>query len=99
MRQFDELTNDEQDQVVSQEMTSFLTAIIEGAIRFNDGLNGDDLQARIDKAQERAEEMQTPWFAHEYVMDTCKDEIESLARGALQDCLFASPDEPRVIIV
>jgi len=99
MRQFDELNQTEQADVVDREMVSLLETITEGAIRFNDGLNGDDLQARIDTAQARAEEMRTPWFAHECILDTCREDIEALARGSLQDCLFASPDEPRVVIV
>lgn len=99
MRTFDKLTADEQTRAVKRETDSLLTAILEGAIRFDDKLNGDDLQARIDKAIAKAEDMRTPWFAGEYIMDTCGDEIEGMARAEAdsEDVLYADENDPRVV--
>lgn len=69
MLTFSQLSTDQQAAAVNRELVKMLEGILEGAIRFNDSLNGDGLQAAIDAAIERAEEMQTPWFAGEYILD------------------------------
>ena len=74
-------------------MTSFLKAILEGGLRFNDEANGDDLQARIDKACDQADKMQTPWFAHEYIMDTCREELTGMALAQAEDSLYSEQNE------
>jgi hypothetical protein len=96
MKTFDQLDSAEQEAAVRAATNSLLTAIVEGAIRFSDEKNGDDLQARIDAAQAKAEEMRTPWFAHEYVMDTCREEVEGMARADAEEALYSEPGE-RVI--
>ena len=93
MRTFDQLTQDEQEAATNKAATSLLEAILEGGLRFKDALNGDDLQARIDAACAKAEAMQTPWFAHEYIMDPCRDEIMGMARSDAEDAQYPSPDE------
>jgi hypothetical protein len=93
MKTFDQLTKEQQDSAVEYEVRELLTAILDHGIRFNDALNGDDLQARIDAAIERAERKQTPWFAHEYVMDTCGDDLRGMARCAAEDAVYSEPNE------
>ncbi len=85
MKNFNELTELEQKQAVAFFTNRLLNWILDGAIRFNDDLNGDNLQKRIDRAIKRSEEMQTPWFAKEYILDTCRDDIESMARCEAED--------------
>ena len=93
MKTYEQLTKQEQEQAIDQETNDLLRAIIEGAVRFNDKLNGDDLQARIDEAIERAHEMQTPWFAHEYIMDTCADDIRSIASSQATTAIYLEDGE------
>lgn len=64
-------------------------------IRFNDELNGDDLQARIDAAAEKAEELQTPWFAGEIMLEdeAVKTSLEGMARCDAEDAFYAEPSE------
>jgi hypothetical protein len=69
MKTFDELTKEEQERAIEQEMSQWLEAILVGAFCFDDEANGDTLQAAIDDAIARANRMRTPWFAGEYVMD------------------------------
>jgi hypothetical protein len=69
-----------------------VTDILEG-LRFNDALNGDDLQARIDKAIQTAEDNRTPWFAGECVLETCREEIEGMARCTAEDALYPEAGE------
>lgn len=93
MRTFDELNEQEQSRAISKVCGEILEDILSGALRFNDELNQDDLQARIDAAISKAERLYTPWFAHEYIMDTCKEDLESMARSWALDALYPSPDE------
>ena len=93
MKTFDELTGTQQSEAVSNATNELLKAILEGVIRFNDELNHDDLQARIDAAIQKAEEMRTPWFAGEYILDTCRDDIEGMATCDAQDALYRGVGE------
>jgi hypothetical protein len=97
MKKFDELAEEQKAAAVAYHVNDLLKAIIEEGIRFNDKLNGDDLQARIDKAFDKAESMKTPWFAHEYIMDTCRDDLEGMAQCRAEDCLYAETGDPEVI--
>lgn len=69
MRTFEQLTGPEQEAAVEYALTDLLRAILEEGLRFDDAKNGDDLQACIDAAFAKAERLQTPWFAGEYIMD------------------------------
>jgi hypothetical protein len=96
MRTYDELTEAEKTKAAEKATDRLLGLIVEGAVRFNDELNGDGLQARIDAAMVEANDMQTPWFAGEYVMEAAGEEIKSMARMDAEDALYPAPDE-RVI--
>jgi hypothetical protein len=85
---FDQLNEEQQEKALQYHTSKLLQAICEG-LRFNDELNRDDLQAKIDKAFEIADKMQTPWFAHEYIMETCKEEIEGMAQCDAEDAEYA----------
>lgn len=74
-------------------MEDLITSICDGAITFDDTANGDNLQARINKAWAKAETMRTPWFIHEYIMDTCRDDIEDIARCTAQSALYTEENE------
>jgi len=93
MKTFEQLSETEKARAFEKCLCLLLRQVTTGAIRFNDTLNGDDLQARIDAATVRAEAMRTPWFAHEYILDTCREELESIARCDAADALYAAPSE------
>lgn len=69
MKTFDELDAKQQKKAIDRALGEILNGILEGSIRFNDELNEDGFQAAIDAVCKEAEQMQTPWFAGEYVMD------------------------------
>lgn len=94
MRTYEQLTEVEQKQAQEQELNDLLRDVVEG-LRFDDSMNDDDLQARIDKAMEQAEKMQTPWFAHEYVMDDeyVADSLRSMALNRAIDALYLEDRE------
>jgi hypothetical protein len=89
VKTFEQLTATQQAKAIENCLTDLLTGITEGGIQFNDKLNKDNLQARIDAACAKAEKMQTPWFAHEYILDTCRDELESIARATAEAALYS----------
>jgi len=93
MKTFSQLTKTQKNKAVEHYTNLLLKEIVEGTVRFNDKLNKDDLQARIDKAWKKAEAMQTPWFVGEYIMDTCRDDIESLAEANAEDALYPEENE------
>ena len=93
METFDQLTDAEKQAAVDVCTNRLLEQVVSGAIRFNDELNHDDLQARIDAALAKADTMQTPWFAGEYIMERAGDDLRELAECDAESALYAEPDE------
>ena len=98
MKTYQDLTPELQAQARDKALTELLTAICEGVLRFNDAANGDTLQARIDAAGAQADAKQTPWFFHEYIMDTCQEDLESMALADAEEALYPEAGE-RVIYI
>ena len=98
MKTYSQLTAVEQAKARAECLNQLLRAVTEGQLRFSDEKNHDDLQARIDAAQEKAEKMQTPWFAHEYIMDTCREDLEDLEGMAMCDAEDALYSEGERVI-
>lgn len=96
VKTYDQLTPEQQGKAVDMAVNSLLTAILDGAIRFADDKNQDDLQARIDAACEKANRMQTPWFADAYIMDTCADDIRGMAQCDAEDALYPEAGETAI---
>jgi hypothetical protein len=93
MKKFDELTEEQKTKAIEKTLIEILEDIVNGSIRFNDELNQDDLQARIDKAFDKAEKMRTPWFSHEYILETCREDLESLAICQAEDMIYLEQNE------
>lgn len=93
MRVWNDLNEDEQTRAVNKALDNLLNDVVEGAIRFNDKLNQDTLQASIDTAIEAANGNQTPWFAGEYVYEAVGDELRGMAQCDAVDALYPSPSE------
>lgn len=68
MKRFHELTVEQQANAIRLVTDRILELVTAGAIRFNDKLNGNNLQEVIDEAIKEANSDGVPWFAHEYVM-------------------------------
>lgn len=107
MRTWNDLTAAEQQHAVDIETDSLLRAVTADAIRFDDEETGDDLQAAIDRGRARAEALQTPWFAHEYIAaeqlahpyftggptPTVLEALQGMAQCRCEDAFFPDPDE------
>jgi hypothetical protein len=94
VKTYDELTEAQQELARSKALDSLLEAVLEG-LRFSDELNGDDLQARIDAAGQKADDMRTPWFAAEYIMDdeSAAEELRGMAECDAEDALYSERGE------
>lgn len=97
IRTYDQLDEHQQENARASALESLLGAILEGGLRFDDELNHDDLQARIDAACQKANDMQTPWFSPSYIMDVAGDEITGMAECDAQDALYCTSPEVRVV--
>lgn len=95
MKKFSELTDAQQKKAIDKALNNILQAVLEGALRFNDELNGDDLQARIDRAIAKAENMRTPWFAHEYLLAdvVVKNMLTGMAMVDAEEALYSEEEE------
>lgn len=90
---FSQLTPDQQKKAIDKCLTQLLTDILENGMRFNDQLNHDDLQARIDAAIAQAERLHTPWFAAECILETCREDLEAMARPEAEDAIYPESHE------
>ena len=93
MKTYAQLTEEQQAVARAKALGELLTDICEQRIQFNDKLKHDGLQKRIDEAGAKAEKMQTPWFWHEYILDTCREDLESMALRTAEDALYPEPGE------
>jgi hypothetical protein len=89
MKTYYQLTTDQQTVARNKCLRALLEDILDGGIRFNDALNHDDLQARIDAACEKAEKTLTPWFSPEFILDTCREDLEGMAQCEAEDTLYS----------
>lgn len=93
MRKWNNLNENERTRAVNKVLDKLLEAVVEGAIRFDDELNKNTLQAKIDTAIKAANKNQTPWFAGEYIYEVVSDELRGMAQCDAEDAFYPSPDE------
>ena len=100
MNVFTDLSEQQQEAAVTYHLNNILSDILDGSLVVADILeenriaDRDDIQERIDRAIKRANDMQTPWFAHEYIMDECRDELLDLARDIAQSTVYIYSPRP-----
>lgn len=93
MRTWNQLNSDEQQRAVNKALRTLITDITRGVIRFNDQLNNDNLQSKIDIAIKNATDNQTPWFAEEFVYEAVGDELKPIANCNAEYSFYPSPNE------
>jgi hypothetical protein len=95
MKTYEQLTPNQQKKAVEREVNNLLNLICNGGLRFDDKLNHDRLQARIDAASKKAEDMQTPWFWAEYIREDAyiMERLESMAQCSAENALYSSKEE------
>jgi hypothetical protein len=95
MKKFNELTEKQQTKALNYFALLILKNIVEDGLRFDDELNHDDFQARIDAAIKKAEDKQTPWFAGELLLEdsVCKEIIYGMATCDAEDAHYLEEGE------
>ncbi len=93
MKKFDDLTEKQQAAAEQHFLGILLEHVVSGAVRFNDEMNQDDLQARIDMALDHAERNQTPWFGGEYILEVAREDLEGMARCDAEDAIYLETGE------
>jgi hypothetical protein len=86
MRTYQDLTEEEQTRAREKALNDNLTAITEGIYPLG-------MEKRIEAAGKKANAMQTPWFWTEYIMDTCKDDLETMSLRDAEEALYPEPGE------
>ena len=89
MKTYDQLTPEQQQEAREHCLQELLQLTCEGALTFT-----DQLQDKIEAAAQRAEEMHTPWFVGSYIMDTCKEEFEAMAKLDAERSFYRGIDDP-----
>ena len=98
MKTYQDLTPELQANAREIALTQLLEGITGGIIRFNDELNGDGLQARIDAAGDKANDLQTPWFWAEIILETCREDLEGMALCDAEDALYPEAGERMIYL-
>ena len=94
MKTYIQLKQEEQKAAIEKCVSRILKTILEGrGSHFFEDYDNSTLKFRIDKAIATADEMRTPWFAHEYIMETCRDDIYQIAEADAKDSLYSEPGE------
>lgn len=89
MKNYDELTPEQQSKARARCLSDILEAVCAGALVFDD----KKLQRRIETAAERMEINRTPWFMAEAVMETCGDMLRKIALSEAERALYSEPNE------
>lgn len=87
MKKYADLTPEQQEQAMQICLVDVLRDITE------EGVYPEGLYTRIQEAWEKAEQMRTPWFIHEYIMDTCEKELREMALQIAQGGIYLEGNE------
>ncbi len=90
MRTYTDLSESDQKRARGKALMLPLTAVSESATRFNDELNGDNLQAKNNQAWDDAR-LRMPRLTHEHIIDEIRAEMEGMALYAAQNAIYPEP--------
>lgn len=89
MKTWNDLSDRQQKRAVEARLNWLLTALCEGRISFKD----EATTAGVERARVKSEQMRTPWFMHEYVMDEIGDLLTQVASDEAMYILYAESHE------
>lgn len=95
MKAYNDLTNDEKARAHAHCLNRLVRDISDRRIRFNDALNDDDFQARIDKIWEAANVDNALWFVDDYLLadEYVRDILQGMAQCEAEDALYSERHE------
>ena len=84
-REYNDLSDSEKESAVNH----FLLRVLETATEYPSYYQFDsDLHKKILKAHKKADKAQTSWFAHEFIMEDCGEELRELALDDAEQALY-----------
>lgn len=91
MKKYNELTEKQQKQAVLYMLNDFLNGAADGSL-FTDN---DELQAAIHEAISKAEALQTPWFAKEYLTEDkyIMEAFQGMAQVDAENAIYLQEEE------
>lgn len=89
MKTYQELSDEQRKKAVEAMLTKTLTWLCEGLMPFAD----EDIADRINEAIANANKMRTPWFAHEYIMESCGLELRAYAEEDAKRAFYREPGD------
>lgn len=90
MKTYDELKPEQQVKACEKALAKILEKICDGSAVFP---GNPDMQRKIEATAIAAERMKTPWFMHEFVLDSCKVELETFARNYARAAFYREPGD------
>lgn len=96
IRNYEDLSVQDKEKAVNKCLRQLISLIVNAGIRFED----NELQSHIDAALKKAEELQTPWFAGEMLLEDkwLKDMLEKMALADAQEAIYPDIDT-RVVYI
>lgn len=91
MKQYSELTEEQKKSAREIHLGRLLESVIEVPHFF------PELEERLNEARRKADKMQTPWFISEYIMYTCRKDLERMAEEQAYESQYSEPDDLQVI--
>lgn len=90
MKRYTDLDEYQQNRAIEKCVMNILERITEGQTYFEEDRS---LQKRIDEAWSKAEINHTPWFFHEYIMETCEEDLYAMALFEALDAYYPENGE------
>ena len=98
MRGYSDLTSEEQRKAFIMALQDVLEQMCTGELMFDDTRSKGDVQARIDAALVKAEELETPWFGPELIFEAVKEEASEIAKGWAEESIYMDLGERAVYL-
>lgn len=91
MRIYTELDEDEKKRALNASLNTLLPHCLNPESGVFNSYEG--LAEKIKTALKKAEDMQTPWFAYEYILETCREELIIIATKMMEKAIYPYPHE------
>lgn len=88
LKTWNQLTTDQQKAAIQMRVHHLVQAISEGRLTFNNPA----MQEKVLHAAKRAEDMKTPWFFGQYVMEGMASELATLATAECASAFYIPRD-------
>ena len=95
IRKYENLSVKEKQAAVQNMLNQLLDSIMNGEVHFDDEKNGEPIQERIEASVQKAEQLQTPWFATEIIMENewLRNKLIEIATAEAEQAVYPEADQ------